>query len=335
MPHISRRDQRKSVLVLGWKPRPLRPGTSVSDKTSALALVARFYKRPGDTRTPAFVVCSGRSACPMLLLTMRKFTIFSLCVLVVLAGNASAQEKGIGPAGNGITAAAILEKNFAATGGREAHQRLQSMVVSGDLGYSYPNPSSFSFFYRAPSDDAIRMQVYRFGTFWRGRHAGQPFWRGALERHDLFTVNHPELMLSSTWKLVGEPQDMHVVEQDLRDLLEWDFTNYEKVELIGRAEVDQRWALALRFTPHKGDSVMRYYDSESFLLVRMDQVERLRPTKDGPETARLVKSYFSDYKESGGLKLPRVIRISRPQGESALKLSKIETNVKIDGSVFE
>lgn len=269
----------------------------------------------------------------MLLLTMSKLTIFSLCVLVVLA--ASAQEKDPSSAGNGITAAVILKKNLTATGGREAHQRLQSMVVSGDLGYSYPSPSSFSFFYRGPSDDAIKMQVYKFGTFWRGRHAGQPFSRGALERRDLLTVNHPELMMSRTRRIVGEPQDMHVLEQDLRGLLEWDFTDYEKVELIGRAEVNHRWALGVRFTPHKGDSVMRFYDSETFLLLRMDQVERLRPTKDGPETARLVKSYFSDYKESGGLRLPGVIRISRPQAESELKLSKIEANVKIDDSVFE
>jgi hypothetical protein len=48
-----------------------------------------------------------------------------------------------------------------------------------------------------------------------------------------------------------------------------------------------------------------------------------------------VRSYFADYKESFGLKLPRVIRISRPQGDSELKLSNIEANVKIDDSVFE
>jgi len=271
----------------------------------------------------------------MLLLTMSKLTIFSLCVVVALAGSACAQDKGPSSAGNGITAAMILEKNVTASGGREAFQRLQSMVVSGDLGYSYPSPSSFSFFYRAPADDAIKMQVYKFGTFWRGRHGGQPFSRGALERPDLLTVNHPELRMGIGTNFVGEPESIRVVEQDLRDLLEWDFTGYEKVELIGRTEVNQRWALAVRFTPHKGDSVMRFYDAETFLLVRMDRVERLRPTKDGQETGRLVQTYLSDYKESGGLRLPRVIRISRPQGDSELKLSHIEANVKIDDSVFQ
>lgn len=79
---------------------------------------------------------------------------------------------------------------------------------------------------------------------------------------------------------------------------------------------------------------MRFYDCETFLLVRLDWVERIRRFKDGPETEQVVRSYFTDYKESFGLQLPRVIRISRPQGESELKLSTIETNVKIDDSVF-
>jgi hypothetical protein len=80
---------------------------------------------------------------------------------------------------------------------------------------------------------------------------------------------------------------------------------------------------------------MRFYDCETFLLVRMDQMERVQQTRAGPQTEQIVRSYFSDYKESFGLKLPRVIRISRPQGDSELKLSEIEPNVKIDNSVFQ
>jgi hypothetical protein len=108
-------------------------------------------KRAADgqerARSPAFVVCSGCSACPMLLLTMRKITIFSLCVVMAIAGRAGGQEKDFSPAGNGITPEAILEKNLAATGGLEAFQRLQSMVVRGELGLSRSRTGEFSFFY--------------------------------------------------------------------------------------------------------------------------------------------------------------------------------------------
>ena len=80
---------------------------------------------------------------------------------------------------------------------------------------------------------------------------------------------------------------------------------------------------------------MRFYDCETLLLVRMDWVERIRRFKDGPEMEQVVRSYFNGYRESDGLGLPRVIRISRPQGDSELKLTSIEANVKIDGSVFQ
>lgn len=262
----------------------------------------------------------------MLLLTMSKVTIFSLCVLVALAGSASAQGNGPSPAGNGITAAMILEKNVTATGGREALQRLQSMVVRGELGLSNPRSSaSISFFYQAPSSDVVQLRIDRFGTFWAGVHGRNPINRGTPEGLDLMRMDNTEM----------EPLNIWAILIDLVNLLKKQVPDTTKVELLGRTEVDGRCALGLSFTPPKGYHWMRFYDCETFLLVRMDQVERLRRFKDGPETEQVVRSYFADYKESFGLKLPRVIRISRPQGESELKLSKIEANVKIDDSVLQ
>jgi hypothetical protein len=79
---------------------------------------------------------------------MPKLMIFSLCVLFVLAGSAGAQDKDSSKAGNRITTAVILEKNLRATGGLEAFQRLQSMVVRGELGLSRSRTGEFSFFYQ-------------------------------------------------------------------------------------------------------------------------------------------------------------------------------------------
>lgn len=237
-------------------------------------------------------------------------------------------------AGTPITAEGILGKNLVATGGREAHQRVQSLVLRGDIGYS--GLGSFTFSYRAPSDDVLKVQARMVGTFWRGRHEGRLFGRGTLERPDRIKIERLGVMPGREESSAGDPLSIRVMEEDLRSLVEWDFAHdYEKVEVIGRAEVNKRWAVGLRFTPHEGDPVMRFYDAETFLLVRMDQVERFRRTKDGPENARIVQSYFSDYRESGGLMLPRTVRISRPQVEFELKIAKLEPNVKIEDSVFE
>ena len=260
------------------------------------------------------------------LANVSKLTIFILCVVVVLADNASAQAKGIGAAGNGITPAAILERNLAATGGSEAFQRLQSMVVRGELGLSNPRSSaSISFFYQAPSSYLVQLRINGIGTLWAGGHEGKTISRSVPERLDLMRMDNTEM----------EPLNIWAILIDLNNLLKSQVSDKINVELLGRTEVDGRCALGLRFTPPRGYRVMRFYDCETFLLVRMDWVERIRRFKDGPETEQVVRSYFTDYKESFGLKLPRVIRISRPQGESELKLSKIEANVKIDDSVFQ
>jgi hypothetical protein len=267
---------------------------------------------------------------------MFKPTIFSLCVLVAIAGSASAQDKAPRPTGNGITAALILKKNLTASGGLEAFQRLQSMVVQGELDGSNPRSSaSVNFFYRAPSSHVVQLRIDRFGTFWAGVDGGKPINRGTPERLDLMMMDNPKVVMSSGTAFLAEPLNIWAIEQDLVSLLEWHFPDDVKVELLGRTEVDNRCVLGVRFIPPKGYRVMRFYDCETFLLVRMDQVEFVRQTKDGPDTEQVVRSYFADYKESFGLKLPRVIRISRPQGDSELKLSNIEANVKIDDSVFE
>jgi hypothetical protein len=271
---------------------------------------------------------------PYPLLEMSRIAFLVFCLCSALVAGAAAQDNNAGPSGKGITAAAILEKNLTATGGREAHERLQSMVLRGDIGYS--GLGWFTFSYRAPSDDVLKVQARQFGTFWRGRHEGRSFSRGTVERPDRIKMEQLGVMPGGEQSFAGDPLSIRVMEQDLRSLLDWDFEhNYEKVELIGRAEVNKRWALGVRFVPHEGDPVIRFYDSETFLLVRMDQVERFRRTKDGPENARIVQSYFTDYKESGGLKLPCAVRISRPQVEFELKIAKFEPNVKIEDSVFQ
>ena len=254
---------------------------------------------------------------------MSKLTIFSLYVLVVLAGGASAQDKGASPAGNGITAAIILKKNLTATGGLEAFQRLRSMVVRGELGLSRSRTGEFSFFYQAPSSHVVQLRINRIGTLWAGDHEG--ISRSAPEGLDLMRMDNTEM----------EPLNIWAILMDLNNLLKTQVSDKIKVELLGRTELDGRCALGLSFTPPRGYRVMRFYDCETFLLVRMDQVERIRRFKDGPQTEQIVRSYFTDYMETSGLKLPRIIRISRPQGESELKLSNIETNVKIDDSVFQ
>jgi hypothetical protein len=48
-----------------------------------------------------------------------------------------------------------------------------------------------------------------------------------------------------------------------------------------------------------------------------------------------VESIFRDYREQGGVKLPFVMAIPRPEGEVVFEASKIKTGEPIKNSVFE
>ena len=97
---------------------------------------------------------------------MSKLTLRVLCLLLALAHSVSAQDVAL-PASKAITAEWILEKNLIATGGREAHQRLQSQVVQGDYDYgSSSSPSGeFTFSYKGPADDALQFREPEHETF--------------------------------------------------------------------------------------------------------------------------------------------------------------------------
>lgn len=227
------------------------------------------------------------------------------------------------PATSKISAAEILQRNLIATGGLEAHQRIQTLTARGEFRFSsYPlhQMGDYSFFYKAPSSDILRMDLISHGTCWSGRRENQKvILRCGVEGPGM--INGVSI---------------GIVEQDWRSLVQWEFSrDYEKVELIGRAEVEKRWAYAVRFTPRNGDPEVRFYDYETFLLVRMDQVQRFRWNKSDPEVAYAVKSYFRDYKDQDGLKLPRVIAVSRTEGELLFNVSKIQPDAKIDDSVFQ
>jgi len=102
---------------------------------------------------------------------------------------------------------------------------------------------------------------------------------------------------------------------------------------MGLAENDGRWAYALGFTPKVGDRQIRYYDCESFLMVRMDLAQRVG-RKDDAEAAYKVEIYYSDYRDSGGINLPRKIRANASDGDLVLDVQQSRTNALVDDSVF-
>jgi hypothetical protein len=114
---------------------------------------------------------------------------------------------------------------------------------------------------------------------------------------------------------------------------------YSKISLVGLSDVNGKPAYARLFTAKDGDPDIRYFDAETFLLVRMDQVGRFRLKEDAPETKIKVESYYSDYKDTDGIKFPRrIIAIGnpeRPKDKVECVVEELKLNGSVDDAVFK
>jgi hypothetical protein len=229
-----------------------------------------------------------------------------------------AVQKSPPPTGR-ISAAEILDKHTTAIGGLEALNALQTLHAQGSFGFPLLNSlGDFHFYFMAPANDVLQFDATSHGQSSMGHKDGVPF---AQHNGD------------SAGGFNGVTLD--ILDEDWLVLIETSFgQRYTQIELVGLSGIDGRWAYALRFTPKSGDPQVRYYDCESFLMVRVDLVERIRLQKDGPESAYKVETYFSDYRDSGGIRLPRTIRATAHNGDLVLEVHDARTNSPINDSVF-
>lgn len=218
-----------------------------------------------------------------------------------------------------ISAAEILDKHVAATGGLEAWHALQTVDAHGTFGApSVHSSGDFDFYYRAPASDVFQLFMISHGQTSVGHNEGTPFLR-----HDA----------GRTLGINGVT--VNILEENWLALTESGFDQrYTRVKLVGLAGINGKWAYALQFTPKVGDPQLRYYDCESFLMVRMDLAQRIRMQKDGPEFAYKVETYYSDYRDSGGIKFPRKMRASSSGGDMVLDIYDVHINHTVNDSFF-
>ena len=247
------------------------------------------------------------------------FSFGALIVVLTLGLSLTPQTSDSATAQAAPSADEIFEKYLAATGGTEARKSLQTLSVTGEFGYCMTHPlGSYSYSYKASSSDVLETDMLSHGISWIGHSNGRPFTRNTVG--GLVTINDV---------------NMGVVEQDYYSLLEWDLRrNYATIDVIGQAKVGNRRAYKIQFTSKQGDPVFRYYDTETFLLLRMDQRQWDPQNQGGPHANDLIESDFTDYRDYGGLKLPQLITVNLPPRPLMFKISKAKPNAKIADSAF-
>jgi hypothetical protein len=241
----------------------------------------------------------------------------TLAILLIFCCRITTPAQKAPPPKDPISAAEILGKHVAATGGLEAWRALQTVDAHGSFGGPRLQ-GDFDFYYRAPASDVFQLFMISHGQTSVGHNGGTPFFKSDAGR---------------TLGINGVT--VNILEENWLALTESGFDQrYTRVKLVGLAGINGKWAYALQFTPKVGDPQLRYYDCQSFLMVRMDLAQRIRKEKDGPEFAYKVETYYSDYRDSGGIKFPRQIRASSSAGEMVLDIHDVHTNHAVNDSVF-
>ena len=168
-----------------------------------------------------------------------------------------------------------------------------------------------------------------------------------LKMHMQFTIQNTTMVRvydgkSTGWAnnpFAGKMNPDPMSEEELRNISEEsDFdgplVNYKgkgnQVELVGKDKVKDKDVWRLKMTTKNGDVRFYLFDADSFLLVKWEGKRK----SDGQEVP--VESYFSDYREVGGLKFYFGI----DSGSSAsditqkIRIDKIELNPQLNEAEF-
>ena len=240
---------------------------------------------------------------------MLRKSLFGIMVLALLAPFATVV--------SAQTVDELIAKNIEAKGGMAKLKAVKSMRATGKMvggqGMEFP----FVMINKRPKSTKIEftfqgmtgMQVYDGKTAWMS----MPF----MGKKD------PEVMPPDQAKDMEEQADMDGPLVDYKE-------KGNKVELIGKEQVEGADAYKLKVTLKNGDVRTIYLDAETYLEIKVESKRTVRGTEVEGE------SYLSDYKEVEGLMIAHVMEQGQKGSPMRQKLviEKVEINPDIQDAVF-
>lgn len=256
-----------------------------------------------------------------------------LCVCMASIGAAagapriSSQARPM-PAKPALNAAQILDRFVEATGGRDAYMRRTSTITSVAIhGWSEPHaPGKPERDHEAQATE----EIYAKAPDRRLTVSKMPDNKNLREGYD-GKVAWIQSEMKDAREMAREVMPKRRREAAFNAPLRWREL-YEKVELIGVRKVDQRDTYAIRLTPPLEKPMVHYYDTRTFLLLRIETTEAT------PVGAVPSETSLSDYRVVDGVKIPFVSRqrMRFPEGIAHIHvtITRVQTNVPIDDALF-
>jgi outer membrane lipoprotein-sorting protein len=241
---------------------------------------------------------------------MKLEAILTLCAGLIVASCAAAE-----------TADDVLERNFAALGGKEKLRAVQTLRLEATQesgGKSVP----VKVWWKRP--DKIRIQSPFQGLETVQVFDGRQAW-----------YTYPDLPGFETQILTEAEMAALRAQADFVEGPTFDHAaKGHRVELLGKEKLGDGEAWRLLLTTAQGDVRTLWFDVDSNLQVREDRKE----FRDGKEVA--IESTFSDFRRVGGLLFAhraeeRVLDGGKAGGElSVFSVQKLELNVEVPDALF-
>jgi zinc protease len=241
----------------------------------------------------------------------------ALVTLVLIAAYAvSAQEKAkpqAPPAKPALTAEQVIDKSIEAVGGHAAMEKLSSTWAKGTMEFTTQHmQGTMELFAKAPNKQLVIMDLESVGEI-KQAFDGEVAW-GQSPNGEIAEVT-------------GAPLDDMKRNAVFNAALKWRDL-YPKAELTGQEMLGDRKVYVIRLTTAGGKTSTRYYDAETFFLLRENG------SRETPQGNMDIKADFSDYREVNGIKAPFLIKQSMAMGEIVLKIVEMKNNVEIDDARF-
>ena len=220
------------------------------------------------------------------------------------------------------TADEVIEKSIAAMGGRAAHDKIKSRVMTGELSIGTPAgdiAGTVEMYATVPNKQrtVIKADLSQFG-------AGQLL---VDQRFD-GTTGYAMDSMQGNRDITGNQLD-NMKSQSFPN----PFMNYKamgtSVKLGPKEQVGGRDTHVLIFEPSAGSPLKAYIDAETFMPVRS------AITTDIPQMGKVEQQVDpSDFRDVDGVKVPFKLRLTNAMQSISMTFTKVEHNTSLDDKMF-
>jgi len=215
------------------------------------------------------------------------------------------------------TADEVVANYIKAQGGMEKIKSLNSTRMTGKMVMSQGMEAPFVMMQKRPKQSRIEFTIQ--GMTGVQAYDGKNGW----QLMPFMGKKEPEAVPAEQVKVMDEQSDIDGQLVDYK-------AKGNKVELLGKEQVEGADAYKLRITLKDGQQRLIFLDAESYLEVKTEAKRTVR----GSEVE--TESYLSDYKDEGGHMMPHTIESAvkgAPQRQK-LVIDKVECNPDLPDSLF-